>query len=229
LFLFSVASLNFNILLTFDPELYKLLLLSRYNGNKNDNIGDKVTYLSGQVVLYILYIIFMLYFSTISLSMELSLCKNAFGFHEFNNVNFVHSASVINPIPIARLHCKLLFVIICLFVMLQYQSSSYCGKGRSVSPLKFIFSRCKKKCSKFICCISLWFALLNFLLITVVNPGLLNPGPNKLSVLYQNVQGLIPFSALSDTHPSLNMNKILELQSYLNINQPDIVVLNETW
>jgi hypothetical protein len=77
--------------------------------------------------------------------------------------------------------------------------------------------------------LSLWYFLLNFSLITIVNPGLLNPGPKELSVYYQNVQGLIPFSALSDTHPKLNINKILELQAYLNINMPDIVVLNETW
>jgi len=149
-----------------------------------------------------------------------------YGVHEFTSMNFIHSASFN---PIAGLHCKLLFVIICMFVILQYQSSSYHGGRRSVSPLKFIFSACRTKCSKFLGCISLWFVLLNFLLITIVNPGLLNPGPNSLSVFYQNVQGLIPFSALSDTHPSLNINKILELQSYLNMNQPDIVVLNETW
>ena len=50
----------------------------------------------------------------------------------------------------------------------------------------------------------LWLCILNFLLITVVNPSLLNPGPHsskspkQLSVHYQNVQGLIPFGQLKE-------------------------------
>ena len=58
---------------------------------------------------------------------------------------------------------------------------------------------------------------------------MLNPGPNSLSVLYQNVQGLIPFCNLSSSHPLLDGNKISELQSFANIEQPDIIALNETW
>ena len=57
-----------------------------------------------------------------------------------------------------------------------------------------------------------WAMSLNFILITIINPGLLNPGPkNNLSVLYHNVQGLIPFGELSDKNPSLNNTKLLEL------------------
>ena len=40
----------------------------------------------------------------------------------------------------------------------------------------------------------LFILLINFLLIGIVNPSLLNPGPNSLNVCDQNVQGLIPFS-----------------------------------
>ena len=91
-----------------------------------------------------------------------------------------------------------------------------------------------------------WLTLLNRLLIFIVFPGISNPGPkptsgtnlrhsdnkdkNKnISVLYQNVQGLIPFSNLTDQHPCLGNNKIYELQAYIFNNSPDIIILNETW
>ena len=75
----------------------------------------------------------------------------------------------------------------------------------------------------------LFILLINFLLIGIVNPSLLNPGPHSLKVCYQNVQGLIPFSQLDNNQPSLDRTKIYELNAYLNINKPDIVILNETW
>ena len=61
----------------------------------------------------------------------------------------------------------------------------------------------------------------------MLNPGPVNP--NALSVFYQNIQGLITFSSLASDEPSLRINKILELNSYIASNHPDIVVLNETW
>ena len=77
-------------------------------------------------------------------------------------------------------------------------------------------------------------------------PRISNPGPkpnsgtnlhhienkdkNKnISVFYQNVQGLIPFSNLTDQHPCLDNNKIYELLAYISSNSPDIIILNETW
>ena len=81
-------------------------------------------------------------------------------------------------------------------------------------------------------------SFLNFFLLFVAFPGISNPGPtshpkfdrNKnISVFYQNVQGLIPFSNLTDTHPSLDNNKIYELQAYIFNESPDIIILNETW
>ena len=62
------------------------------------------------------------------------------------------------------------------------------------------------------------------------NISLLNPGPaNTLSVVYQNVQGLIPFSNLSDNCPNLDVSKIAELQFNVSVNKPDIIIINETW
>ena len=70
---------------------------------------------------------------------------------------------------------------------------------------------------------------LKFLLIGICNPSILNPGPNSLSVSFQNVQGLMPFSQLGKSQPKLDQTKIFELNAYLDTNKPDVLVLNETW
>ena len=76
---------------------------------------------------------------------------------------------------------------------------------------------------------------MNLALITVINPGILNPGPvhfegnNALKIHYQNVQGLIPFSCLSDQNPLLDVTKMHELQTHVNFHKPDLIILNETW
>ena len=76
---------------------------------------------------------------------------------------------------------------------------------------------------------------------SIYNPGpTIQPGNNvvssgntthsdKLSVYYQNVQGLIPFTELNKTHPNLDNTKLFELHAYIYDKYPDIVVLNETW
>ena len=74
------------------------------------------------------------------------------------------------------------------------------------------------------------FILLNFLLITIVNPSLLNPGPApNLTTYFQNVQGFINLKDINDPNAPLNMSKILEFQAYVYSNKPKIIALNETW
>ena len=76
----------------------------------------------------------------------------------------------------------------------------------------------------------LWIFGLNIILITVINPGIVNPGPNNnLKVYFQNVQGLIPFGELKNDHPMLDTTKCFELLSYLKNSKIDIAILNETW
>ena len=58
---------------------------------------------------------------------------------------------------------------------------------------------------------------------------MLNPGPQTLKVFFQNVQGLVPFSNLKNTHPILDRTKMFELNTYIHNEKPDIVILNETW
>ena len=82
-------------------------------------------------------------------------------------------------------------------------------------------------------------------MIAYINCSLYNPGPptrianisdtsstniisDKLSIYYQNVQGLIPFTELNKLHPNLDSTKLCELHAYIYDKCPDIVVLNET-
>ena len=62
-----------------------------------------------------------------------------------------------------------------------------------------------------------FISMFFFLLIAMVNPSMKNPGPGNLSIFYQNVQGLIPFSSLGKEHPVLDRTKIFELNTvYFN-------------
>ena len=85
----------------------------------------------------------------------------------------------------------------------------------------------------------IWMFGMNLLLVVIANPGITNPGPaplsvnggngSKLSIYFQNVQGLIPFGELDNAHPMLDTSKCLEISTYVREAQIDIIVLNETW
>ena len=65
---------------------------------------------------------------------------------------------------------------------------------------------------------TLWLASINIELIVLANPSILNPGPGvppNLSLFYQNVKGLIPFTSLGSCSPMLDNTKVFELQSYV--------------
>ena len=64
----------------------------------------------------------------------------------------------------------------------------------------------------------IWTFVLNSSRIVLVNPSLLNPGPLQyLKVATINCQGLIPFKELGSDHPSLDITKMAELNSYLDV------------
>ena len=67
---------------------------------------------------------------------------------------------------------------------------------------------------------------MNIMLIIISNPSLLNPGPvrtSPLTILYENVQGLINTNDLASEAPPLNMTKLLEFYGYLYTHKPDIL------
>ena len=75
---------------------------------------------------------------------------------------------------------------------------------------------------------SIWMATMNLKLITISNPGIVNPGPN-VPVVYHNCQGFIPFGELGKVNPQLDVTKVLEFQACVAEKKPGILVLNETW
>ena len=135
---------------------------------------------------------------------------------------------------------KLLFIILIKFLICRI------FKCKNLSIYKFylklswstslpfsLFSKSPNRICRILSGLCCWTFLINFCLITIVNPSLLNPGPTRgnkdLTVAYQNVTGLIPFRELDKPNPKLDSIKILELNSYLNKYKPGVVILNETW
>jgi endonuclease/exonuclease/phosphatase family metal-dependent hydrolase len=112
--------------------------------------------------------------------------------------------------------------------LVQERGSS--GIVRVIYHLRFSYSRNSHSWYKLLRRYTFWGVSLNILLILVSNMSLLNPGPaSQVSVFYQNVRGLIPWSELANPNPRLDTNKIYELQLYLDAEKPDVVILNETW
>lgn len=62
-------------------------------------------------------------------------------------------------------------------------------------------------------------------------PSIVNPGPMRpnIKVSYCNAQGFILGSSMSSNRPIFQTNKLLEFQSSLHIDKPDIAIVNETW
>ncbi len=137
---------------------------------------------------------------------------------------------VYNPVPpdltyLSRFGLSFLsmgYIKIAYFCLLSHIITRKYG-----SILQLIRSR--KRFNRFLKFLLACLLLLNFLLIGICNPSLLNPGPNCLSVSYQNVQGLIPISHLRSDHPQLDQTKIFELNAHLYDTKPDLIILNETW
>ena len=84
------------------------------------------------------------------------------------------------------------------------------------------------------CSVSLviYLCSINIILVVFSNMTLLNPGTvckREISVYYQNIQGLIPFTHINSKNPPLNLTKLAELHTHVAFNKPDIVIVNETW
>ena len=82
-----------------------------------------------------------------------------------------------------------------------------------------------------LCGILYHIATLFLFLVFVSNMSLLNPGPEHdgLSCFFQNVQGFVTLNSIHKQHPDLNITKLIEFQTHIFENSPDIILLNETW
>ena len=113
---------------------------------------------------------------------------------------------------------------LCLFLAI-FRKSAYLKNVKNT----FLRIRFSSRVMRVIYYLLLYILIINFLLIAIVNPSLLNPGPKSLKICFQNVQGLIPFKELELKQPSLIDTKINELNAYIDVNKPDVILLNETW
>ena len=129
--------------------------------------------------------------------------------------NFINTGTLGDLPFLSTVYVKLGFLMIMAFGYKQILHEYYSEQSRlkSLSPAVLFFGSKTTRLRQLVSCLIIALLTLNFLLIAIVNPSLLNPGPQNLSVYYQNVQGLIPFSNLRDTHPILNRTKILELNT----------------
>ena len=74
-------------------------------------------------------------------------------------------------------------------------------------------------------------ATLLLFLIILANISLLNPGPQQfegLNCFFHNVQGFVTLNSIHKEHPDLNITKLIEFQTDIFENSPDIILLNET-
>ena len=123
---------------------------------------------------------------------------------------------------IRRFNCKNPIDVICVILAMCWR---YIYKPVHIAILRVL--KCLYNGLPII--IMAYIHMLNIDEITRVNPSLKNPGPNQISVLYSNIQGMIHPRDLASIEPPLNMTKIHEINAYLIANKPEILILNETW
>ena len=77
-----------------------------------------------------------------------------------------------------------------------------------------------------------YITIINLLLIVITTPSIVNPGPTyndnstrNLKVAYCNVQGFILMSSMRGSQPIFQTNKLLDFQSFVHTEKPDIVVI----
>ena len=186
------------------------------------------------VLLCLLYLYFVTVIAALIMSMSMSISIN------FKPVNSLPCSSQLKNeflnLNVAVAHIKLLFSII---ITIIFNSSLLNRHIKRFLLFRLLLKDGKSKithCGRFNkLCQSLifWLCALNFMLITIVNPNLLNPGPGRannnvqtrpLKIFYNNVQGLINLKDLRPESPPLNMTKLYELQNFIFKQRPDIVV-----
>ena len=133
---------------------------------------------------------------------------------------------------VSHINCAYLYIFgfaIKNFIFTQYQRLSRRYRVDRLTAANIVFGAVTSTSRQVLSMSILLLLTLNFLLIAISNPSMLNPGPNHISVYYQNVQGLIPFSQLNSKQPHLDKSKIYELNAHIEDSHPDVILLTETW
>ena len=158
-------------------------------------------------------------------------------------INRFHQITDMEALNCCLSHVKILSAILISFLITR-DCIVYKHLGCFIGLLKYLigskpplchnvdgnFSKLVNKIISLCYQVILWVYLINSVMIVVVNPGLLNPGPNnRLNIMSFNCQGLIPFSQLAEKNPMLDVTKVYELNHFICKHNPDILMLNKTW
>ena len=175
------------------------------------------------ILLYLFYVLFITHIIFICslLMLGMAVCPT-----------YSHSSLASGPSYAFEYNCSFLIYFTMHILNQFYIRNGYSFKG-VLGYCKCCLSRnflINGRAGRCLTTLSMWVYLMNLALVTVVNPGMLNPGPgSNLSVYFQNIQGLVPFSQLGNSNPMLDVTKCFELKSHLNAAKIDIAVMNETW
>ncbi len=164
--------------------------------------------------IYYMYIILFILAMVVDLSLP------------YNNLKIYPSSrgfTLLDLSLLSTIHIKVAYLVLIMRPILRFLQ-----EGPSRSMRRFM-GKNSSKCKAIILRLVLAVAVINFLLIAIVNPSLLNPGPDHIKVSYQNVRGLIPFSHLKQSQPNLDHTKIFEINTHLSVHNPDVMLLSETW
>ena len=81
-------------------------------------------------------------------------------------------------------HIKVAYLYIIFYAIIKSMH-----RTRYENQFSLYYSTVRSRSSRLVINLILYLLIFNFLLIGIINPSLLNPGPNYFKVYYQNVQG----------------------------------------
>ena len=200
-------------------------------GNSMPSFDSHYSFLNIGLLFYLIFIFYYI----LGMVSFLSLINSKNAKYNVNHLLYPSYPALNDMAAMIKVWYSILIFFLIKQIFLRGQEQTFC-KYFNLSwryPLIKQTPFCKKgkRFNRIISVLFCWMCLINLILIVIVNPSLLNPGPSNkdLLVAYQNVTGLIPFKQLGKANPLLDTTKILELHSYLKQFQPGIIILNETW
>ena len=221
----NYCTLNINVTL-------RRLLLTTHNWTDHNYLdwGHKQSVVIGSVALLGMMMILMI----ITLGMIIDISRST---KHLMSVDTQYSDDFRIPMPFSH-------ILINWLVIILISSHSLSSYTKAFSVLYHIAKRkVPKRYNTSIWDIitkvyTLFIGLLNLLLIVIVTPSIVNPGPtgntlpqcpSELKIAYCNIQGIIMMSSMKGNQPIFQTNKLLDFQNYLHMNKPDIVLVNESW
>ena len=205
---------DFSVFSPYCNKSTKFYSFDRNTGYVNENIVHCQKHFIHKTLLILFYLYLLSTFVLVSSSIILSASFQTRSMPSsiLQSVNFVHGLPVY--ISWSMSHISVTHIKVAYFYFMFYAIPR--AYFRSKPGFSIFYSRKCSRATRIISNLILSILVLNFLLIGIVNPSLLNPGPDNLKVYYQNVQGLLPFKELDKAQPNLIETKIFEINSYVN-------------